>query len=100
MAKTEKVQATKRFNKIVAYKRLFSTPDGKIVLKDLMREHFILGTTFVAGKPDVSDHNDGERDVVIRILKFVGVNLDELQKYIEEIEKDVRSDASDFNPTI
>lgn len=91
----EKKQAIKRFNRMVAYKKVFSTVDGKEVLRDLMRTHFMLSTTFVEGKPDLTSHNDGERDVVIRILKIMQIDLSGMQKYIEEIEKDARSDSSD-----
>lgn len=51
MAKADVKREVKRFNKLVAYKRLFSTDDGKRVLVDLMTQHHLVGSTFCGKKP-------------------------------------------------
>lgn len=47
-----------------AYKRLFATEDGKLVLNDLMYAHFIQGPLPL----DNLQYAEGQRNVVLRIL--------------------------------
>lgn len=95
MAKAEKTQAVKRVNKAIAYKQVFSTDAGKLVLSDLMSAHFMLSNTHHGEKTHETAFNEGQRSVVIRILKFVQVDVTALRKYIEEIEDDVRANSDD-----
>lgn len=94
----EKKQAIKKLNKLTAYKRVFSTQDGKVVLLDMMRSHFVLSSTFSGENTHESASKDGERMVVLRILKILNMDLSSLQKHIEEIEKDVRTNDA-YDPT-
>lgn len=50
------------------YKRLFSTPDGKIVLKDLKDHFFVDRTTHVPGDPHGSSLNEGLRMAFLHIV--------------------------------
>ena len=67
-----------------AYRHVFSTEDGKIVLRHLMRSCFMVAPTFVAGDPHQSAMNEGSRRVVLSILKLLKVDEKELQKQIEQ----------------
>ncbi len=51
-----------------AYQRLFETPEGQIVLRDLLRAGGILSVSHVAGAPDDSAFNDGRRSLALHVL--------------------------------
>jgi hypothetical protein len=60
-----------------AYHMVFGSPDGKIVLGDLVAYCFGRKTTF---DPDARKHafNDGRRDVLMRIQEFTTLSLEEI----------------------
>lgn len=65
-----------RFLKGVAYRQVFSTPQGKEVLEDLMRFCGLGGEIHVPGDPHETAYNAGKRRVGLRIASFLG--FDEL----------------------
>ena len=44
-----------------AYRAVFETPEGEIVLTHLARHGFIFDTTFVQGDPQATALNEGDR---------------------------------------
>jgi DNA/RNA-binding domain of Phe-tRNA-synthetase-like protein len=76
---------------INAYRRLFSTEDGQIVLKDLARSCFM--NRSVIGK-DANDtyFNEGARSVILRIFETSEMStqqVDALVKRMREEDRDV-----------
>jgi hypothetical protein len=70
----------------IAYKRVFESSDGKIVLKDLMK--CCNFTQSVIGRdPHETYFNEGSRAILLRILKTLALSEDDINKYIQEIEK-------------
>jgi hypothetical protein len=67
-----------------SYRRVFETPDGKRVLRHLMRVGFVTKSTFVVGDPHQSAMNEGSRRMVLSIINFVVKDYAELENYIEE----------------
>lgn len=65
------------------YKRAFGSEQGKRVLRELMRTHHVMGNSFTG---DVNDmiFREGERSVVLRILKILDTDETRMQKLIEE----------------
>jgi len=59
-----------KLDKKAVYSRLFNSEDGKKVLNELCRLHYINGTTFSAD-PFRNAYNEGQRSVVIRILNII-----------------------------
>lgn len=55
---------------IRAYNRLFNTTDGKLVLEDLKRAHWINRPTFDVNT-NLMSVREGERNVVLRIMALV-----------------------------
>ena len=53
------------------YKNVFSTPDGKKVLRDLMEFGGVMAQTHVPGDSHSSAFNEGQRRTVLRILSFL-----------------------------
>lgn len=61
-----------------AYKHLFDTDDGKIVLNDLQRRFHIHGSTF-SSEPTDTAYREGQRTVVLFIQSMLQ-DLEHLQK--------------------
>lgn len=72
-----------------AYKEIFEGVSGQVVLKDLMRKHRLMGTCF---SKDPYEHafNEGERNVVLRILTILHVDLAKFQTMIDEEQKSTK----------
>lgn len=56
------------------YRRAFGDEPGRRVLRDLMRRHFVLRSTQIAGDSHESAFNEGRRAVVLDILQAVNVD--------------------------
>jgi len=72
---------------ILAYKRVFDSKDGKKVLVDLMKSCHMMDTTFDKD-PYETHFNEGARSVLIRILKTTKTNMEQLDKFIENMEQE------------
>lgn len=83
-------QPTKRAQRadatIRAYRRLFSTEDGKIVLEDLMKSNFI-GHTIVGNDVHHTYFNEGARSVILRIIQTCGMEENQLKILIDHMNK-------------
>jgi hypothetical protein len=82
----DEVHKKKRINKSHQYKETFSTESGKKVLLDLMRTHYIASLSYSKEPMDMA-FNEGQRSVVLRILKFVKEDVSKIEKYMEDIER-------------
>lgn len=69
-------------SRVIAYKNCFSTKDGKLVLSDLCRSHYMMGTT--VGDDGKDQLREGERNVVLRILAFLNFSEESLLELIKE----------------
>ena len=66
---------------IIAYKRVFGTPEGRQVLFDLMNRYHVLNTH--RGDPLL----EGQRSVVLEVLGKCNINLAEFDRLLKgEIE--------------
>lgn len=84
----EEKQLAKSKRVISQYKKTFATPDGRAVLYDLMKgNYFINSTTFVPGDSHATARNEGQRDVVVRILSILKVDPEQFFKIAEEQEE-------------
>ena len=84
----------------VQYKELFSTDDGKEILADLARRHFVHTSTFVPHDTHHSAFNEGRRSVILDIISLVNIPMEELDKLNRKAEdgRDSRTDNSgDWN---
>jgi hypothetical protein len=81
MAKTRAAQAKATLS---AYRRLFSTDDGKTVLKDLMQSCHFLSSS--AGK-DANEtyYNEGMRSVVLRLMNTSKLSTEQIERLTVEI---------------
>jgi len=71
---------------ILAYKRVFESSDGKVVLKDLMK--CCNFTNSSVGKDSHETYfNEGSRSILLRIIKTTAMSLEDIDKYIIELER-------------
>jgi len=70
-----------------SYKKTFSTPDGERVLNHLCKVGFISDTTYVGGDPTETAHREGQRRLVLSILRFLERDPREFMKRLEELNE-------------
>ena len=68
-----------------AYRALFSTPDGKLVLEHLCKSAFVYDSTYVAGDSHETAHREGQRRIILSILRFCDKDPKEIQAMMEKI---------------
>ena len=76
----------KKYNaKLQDFKRFFTTESGKRVLYDLVSNHFMMQPTMGA-KPDPLEmaYNEGQRQVVLRIMTILKAKPVDITALIEE----------------
>jgi hypothetical protein len=71
-----------------AYKRTFDTPDGQMVLMHLCKVNFVFSSTFVQGDPEMTALHEGQRRLVLSILRQVNVDFKQLQEMAQEIQNE------------
>lgn len=69
-----------------AYKRVFNTPDGRLILQDLIEQHGVLHSVFDQN-PNLMALREGERNVVLRILSLIDCSSSEILKKIKDHSK-------------
>lgn len=83
------VRAQKRsMAKVNNYKKVFSSPEGRSVLLDLMKTHYMFDDLFAPDAMELSARV-GERAVVVRILKMMKLDLDQMRERIEANEREM-----------
>jgi hypothetical protein len=78
-------------SRVLDYQRTFSTESGKRVLHDLMVECHVLGSSF-SKDPSLMAFKEGEKNVMLRIMKLLNININEIEEHIKEIENDRTDD--------
>jgi hypothetical protein len=76
----------KRAQLVNDYQAIFETPVGNRVLEHLCKVGHIFEPTFVRGDPHESALREGERRLVLSILKVLRTDLGKLQKMAEDAE--------------
>ncbi len=66
------------------YRRAFGGEPGRRVLRDLMRRHFVLRSTQIAGDSHETAFNEGRRAVVLDVLHALNANEDALREMMAE----------------
>lgn len=89
MARIEEALKKKQIRKSGDYHHVFSSVEGKRVLHDMMKAHYVLSTTHVPNDMVATAHNEGERNAVIRILAILKVTPAKMQRLMEEATDDV-----------
>jgi len=67
---------------VVAYKELFSSENGKLVLNDLMNITTFYRANFTS--TEQLQYNEGARSVVLHIIKLLNLDVIQLRELIRE----------------
>lgn len=86
--KSDIERAKKSVSKISAYKDVFGSPLGQVVLEDLMSTHYIQNTTF-DGDSTKLIFREGERNVVLRILGLLKMDVKAIKERIKLHEEEL-----------
>jgi hypothetical protein len=81
----QQVADTMRLND--AYKAVFKTPDGDLVLRHLMKSFHVYRPTFSSNAADAA-FKEGQRHVVLSILRFICRDANQIKKQLEEVIAD------------
>lgn len=100
MSNEEAKAARKQYAKVIDYKRTFQSQSGRRVLQDLMDVHHMLRVSFDEENTHTTSFKEGERNVILRILQILKIDVEKLRDHIEEIEKNARGHESNTNYTI
>lgn len=74
---------SKKAQLIRAYREVFSTDAGKLVLHDLAKSCHVYHST-MNPNPHEMAYNEGERSVIIRILRTIEIDPFELDRLIKK----------------
>ena len=67
------------------YRQVFAdNRASQVVMRHLMRTCGVTRSCFVAGDPTETAYKNGQRDVVLSIMRYVSANDDDLKKLIEQ----------------
>jgi hypothetical protein len=70
-----------------AYRATFHTPDGDLVLRHLMKSFHVYRPTFSSNAAEAA-FKEGQRHVVLSILRFICRDPEQLKKQLEEVITD------------
>lgn len=74
---------SKKAQMIRAYRTVFGTDDGKKVLNDLCKSCHVLHSTMDANPHEMA-YKEGERSVILRILRTIEIDPFELDRLIKK----------------
>ena len=78
--------AKKSASKISAYQGFFNSPEGQLVLEDMMKAHYVNQSTVFDGDFTKAILREGERNVVLRILGILKMDVKAIQERIKSHE--------------
>jgi hypothetical protein len=84
--------ADRQLGRITDYKRTFGSDQGKRVLADLIASHFIMTSTYVRNDINGQAFNEGQRQVILRIMTLMNVDPFKMKQIIEESNNNVQDE--------
>jgi len=85
---------TRRREVVSAYQRMFDSPEGQIVLHDMMKAFNFFGTS-ASQDPYETHFNEGQRSVILTILGVLKTDSEKYAKHIQNIKEN--QDVNYFN---
>ncbi len=81
----EKKAHAENYAKLVTqYKTVFASEQGKAVLKDLVENNYIKGSTFSVKHPHLTSFREGQRNAILRILAMLEMDPEQFLNQPEE----------------
>lgn len=88
MANKKKSHAESYAELMSAYQNIFKSPEGELVLKDLMSTHGILSNIY-SGDVNQMLIREGERNTILRILSILKIDINSIYERIDREAKDM-----------
>lgn len=88
MANKKKSHAESYAELMSAYQNIFKSPEGELVLKDLMSTHGILSNIY-SGDVNQMLIREGERNTILRILSILKIDINSIYERIDRETKDM-----------
>lgn len=86
--------STKKAKIVADYQHVFiKTEQGRRVLKDLMLAHSFVRPTFSENAMEMA-RNEGERNVVLRILSLLNIDAQELFRVLDEMDREQKAEGA------
>ena len=79
--------ARRRISKAVQYKKCFNSESGREVLKDLISFSGFISSNFKVD-PYETAFCEGQRNVVLRIMKFLEEDIELMRKRVREVNSE------------
>lgn len=76
---------------IADYKELFESDVGRKVLFSLIKSYGVLNSTHVPGDPYSTAFNEGQRSVVLMIMRKAKTDIKKFLKALEDMQKEQQS---------
>lgn len=77
----------KRLATISKYQKVFSSPEGQDVLRDMMATHGITSSIFGSSDREML-LKEGERNVVLRIFTILKLNVNDIKQRMEQAHEE------------
>ena len=90
MTQKEELKAKRPARLAQAYQSTFRTIHGKKVLFDLMDQHYMMAPCFSTDPLEMA-RMEGERNVILRILKLLKTDINKLEQMIDEALSETQS---------
>jgi hypothetical protein len=71
-----------------AYKDVFTSPQGQVVLQDLAKQCHVLSPILMTGDAMQVAMQEGERRIVLMIMKNISFDLGKFQQLIEDSQNE------------
>lgn len=68
---------------VVAYQKVFATPEGDLILKDLMKIGYVDRTTFAPDSQYETAFREGQRALVLRLIQIINTDPDYLAQLMK-----------------
>lgn len=83
----------KKIDHVKMYKSVFEEGDGPAVLADMAKKYHVFSPTIVAGMPEYNFYYmEGQRNVVLSILKMLDYDLNALMQHRDQNQMEVIND--------
>jgi hypothetical protein len=84
-------KAVKKTDLVSTYQRVFSSKDGEEVLNDLIKQYYLMTPTFGRSvNPDLMLIREGQRSVILSILRTLDIDVSRMRKHISDNNKEIQ----------
>ena len=84
-----KPQSSSKLQKLAdAYKQVFGSDAGRMVLADLLTRCHVLGSTFEPGDPTTTSFREGERNVALHICAMLALDPEHFERLYEQTREE------------